>query len=153
MELQYVFYYQDSFHHFHFHSFIHYSHVIPLLLTGVIRTTEELDRESTPHYWLTIYAQDHGAIPLHSVVQVFIEVLDINDNAPLPTQPVFRAEVPENSPMGVYVLTVEAVDPDTSSSGNLTYRLKTNSAKKYFTIDERTGETNVLITFSHRIYM
>ncbi|XP_041474294.1 protocadherin Fat 1-like isoform X3 [Lytechinus variegatus] len=41
--------------------------------------------------------------------------------------------------MGVYVLTVEAVDPDTSSSGNLTYRLKTNSAKKYFTIDERTG--------------
>ncbi|XP_071495031.1 protocadherin Fat 1-like [Diadema antillarum] len=107
--------------------------------SGVIRTTEELDRESIPYYWLTVYAQDRGAIPLHSVVQVFIEVLDINDNPPLPTLPVFRASIPENSPMGVSVVTIEAVDPDISSQGNLTFAIKTRSARKYFAIDERTG--------------
>ena len=112
---------------------------LPLFPPGVIQTTEELDRESTPHYWLTVYAQDHGAIPLHSVVQVFIEVLDINDNAPLPTQPVFRASIPENTDAGVNVVTVEAKDPDSSSNNSLSYRIKTNSARKLFIIDESTG--------------
>ena len=31
---------------------------------GVIRTNERLDRETQSLYWLTVYAQDSGAVPL-----------------------------------------------------------------------------------------
>lgn len=37
---------------------------------GVIRTLTPLDRESVPHYWLTIAAEDHGLVPRYTTVQV-----------------------------------------------------------------------------------
>lgn len=40
--------------------------------SGVIRTLTPLDRETVPHYWLTVCAQDHGLVPRHSCVQVII---------------------------------------------------------------------------------
>lgn len=41
-----------------------------VFVSGVIRTLATLDVESKPHYWLTIFAQDHGVVPLFSSVEV-----------------------------------------------------------------------------------
>ena len=49
---------------------------------GNIYTSEVLDRETSKRYWLTVFAQDRGAVPLHSHLHVYIEVQDENDNTP-----------------------------------------------------------------------
>lgn len=42
------------------------------LVAGQIKTLAVLDVESKPFYWLTVYAQDHGVVPLHSRLEVSI---------------------------------------------------------------------------------
>lgn len=41
-----------------------------LLVVGNIRTKAVLDVETKRGYWLTVYAQDHGVVPLSSSLQV-----------------------------------------------------------------------------------
>ena len=67
------------------------------MLTGVIKTAVALDRETVASYWLTVFAQDYGAIPQSSFVDVYIEVEDVNDNGPEAAQPVYYFSVNENS--------------------------------------------------------
>nr|XP_015205333.1 PREDICTED: protocadherin Fat 2 [Lepisosteus oculatus] len=106
--------------------------------TGIIRTADILDRESTPHYWLTVYATDLGAVPLVSWTEVFIEVMDINDNPPEFSQPVYFGSVLENSPQDKFILRVEASDADIASEGKLTFQIL-DTQRTYFTIGSKTG--------------
>jgi hypothetical protein len=41
-----------------------------LSVPGVIKTSAVLDIETKSHYWLTVFAQDHGVVPLYSSVEV-----------------------------------------------------------------------------------
>lgn len=41
-----------------------------IYIPGVIRTTTTLDAESENHFWLTVFAQDHGLVPLRSRLEV-----------------------------------------------------------------------------------
>ena len=68
---------------------------------GNIKTLAPLDRESKQHYWLAVYAQDHGATPLFSRLDVYIEVLNMNDNVPLTSKPVYCPKIAENSKLSV----------------------------------------------------
>lgn len=51
-----------------------------LFLTGAIRTRAVLDRESQPHYWLTVVAQDHGIASLSASIEVMMICIS-NDSA------------------------------------------------------------------------
>uniref|UniRef100_A0A8C2E4Q2 FAT atypical cadherin 2 n=1 Tax=Cyprinus carpio TaxID=7962 RepID=A0A8C2E4Q2_CYPCA len=106
--------------------------------TGVIQTACLLDREAVPHYWLTVYAKDLGTVPLVSWTEVYIEVLDINDNPPELSQPVYFGSVQENLPKDKSVLKVSATDMDKSSEGKLAFQIL-DSQRVYFTIDAKTG--------------
>uniref|UniRef100_A0A8D0NDB1 FAT atypical cadherin 1 n=1 Tax=Sus scrofa TaxID=9823 RepID=A0A8D0NDB1_PIG len=114
--------------------------------TGVIETSDRLDRESTSHYWLTIYASDQGVVPLSSFVEVYIEVEDVNDNAPQTSEPVYYPEIMENSPKDVSVVQIEAFDPDSSSDDKLTYKITSGNPQGFFSISPKTG----LITTTSR---
>uniref|UniRef100_A0A8I6ADX6 FAT atypical cadherin 1 n=1 Tax=Rattus norvegicus TaxID=10116 RepID=A0A8I6ADX6_RAT len=114
--------------------------------TGVIETSDRLDRESTSHYWLTVYATDQGVVPLSSFIEVYIEVEDVNDNAPQTSEPVYYPEIMENSPKDVSVVQIEAFDPDSSSSDKLTYRITSGNPQGFFSIHPKTG----LITTTSR---
>ena len=105
---------------------------------GVIRTAETLDREAVPHYWLSVYAKDLGTIPLVTWTDIFLEVLDINDNPPQMSQPVYFGSVLENMPKDKSVVQVTATDVDSSSEGKLTFQLL-ESPRRYFTINTKTG--------------
>ncbi|XP_046699501.1 protocadherin Fat 1a isoform X1 [Silurus meridionalis] len=107
--------------------------------TGVIRTLELLDRESVPHYWLTVYAVDGGVVPLSSFVEVYIQVQDVNDNAPHTSEPVYYPSVMENSPKDVSVIKIDAFDPDTRSSDKLSYKISSGNPQGFFSIDDKTG--------------
>uniref|UniRef100_A0A671N3C4 Protocadherin Fat 1-like n=1 Tax=Sinocyclocheilus anshuiensis TaxID=1608454 RepID=A0A671N3C4_9TELE len=107
--------------------------------TGVIRTQELLDHETVPHYWLTVYATDRGVVPLSSFVEVYIEVQDVNDNAPQTSEPVYYPSVIENSPKDVSIIQIEAFDPDTKSSEKLSYKITSGNPQGFFSINPKTG--------------
>uniref|UniRef100_A0A8C2WRQ2 FAT atypical cadherin 2 n=1 Tax=Cyclopterus lumpus TaxID=8103 RepID=A0A8C2WRQ2_CYCLU len=111
--------------------------------TGVIRTTEALDREAKHHYWLSVHVTDLGAEPLTSWTHVFLEVLDVNDNAPEPSQPVYFASVLENLDRVESVVQVTAADADTSSEGKLSYLIP-ESHRTLFAVDPQTGVISTL---------
>ncbi|XP_061684885.1 protocadherin Fat 1a isoform X4 [Syngnathoides biaculeatus] len=107
--------------------------------TGIIRTQQLLDYETTPHYWLTVYAMDRGVVPLSAFVEVYIEVRDVNDNAPLASEPVYYPSVMENSPKDVSIIQIDALDPDAKSSEKLSYRITSGNPQGFFAINSRTG--------------
>ncbi|PKU33114.1 protocadherin fat 1 isoform x1 [Limosa lapponica baueri] len=109
-------------------------------LLGIIETADRLDRETTSHYWLTVYATDQGVVPLSSFIEIYIEVGDVNDNAPQTTEPVYYPEVMENSPKDVSVIQIEAFDPDSSSSEKLTYKITSGNPQGFFSINPKTGQ-------------
>uniref|UniRef100_A0A665V628 FAT atypical cadherin 2 n=1 Tax=Echeneis naucrates TaxID=173247 RepID=A0A665V628_ECHNA len=111
--------------------------------TGVIRTTETMDRETKPHYWLSVYATDLGTEPLISWTHVFLEVLDVNDNAPELSQPVYFASVRENLDVVKSVIQVSAKDVDTLSEGKLSFQML-DSHRTYFEVDPKTGVISTL---------
>uniref|UniRef100_A0A2K6NG81 FAT atypical cadherin 1 n=1 Tax=Rhinopithecus roxellana TaxID=61622 RepID=A0A2K6NG81_RHIRO len=114
--------------------------------TGVIETSDRLDRESTSHYWLTVFATDQGVVPLSSFIEIYIEVEDVNDNAPQTSEPVYYPEIMENSPKDVSVVQIEAFDPDLSSNDKLMYRITSGNPQGFFAIHPKTG----LITTTSR---
>ncbi|XP_033953238.1 protocadherin Fat 3a isoform X4 [Pseudochaenichthys georgianus] len=117
--------------------------------TGVIYTTDTLDRETKDSYWLTVYASDHGVVPQFATIEVFVQVEDVNDNAPLTSEPLYRPSVPENSPRDVSVIQIQAQDPDATppaAADRLNYRIVSGNPQNFFTINTRTG----LITTTSR---
>ncbi|XP_067424484.1 protocadherin Fat 3 isoform X1 [Emydura macquarii macquarii] len=114
--------------------------------TGVIYTADILDRETTKSYWLTVYATDRGVVPLYATIEVYVEVEDVNDNAPLTSDPIYYPAVMENSPKDVSVIQIQAQDPDSSTSEKLTYRITSGNPQNFFAINPKTG----LITTTSR---
>uniref|UniRef100_A0A8C4HCU1 FAT atypical cadherin 3a n=1 Tax=Dicentrarchus labrax TaxID=13489 RepID=A0A8C4HCU1_DICLA len=108
--------------------------------TGVIYTTDMLDRETKDSYWLTVYASDHGVVPQFATIEVFIQVEDVNDNAPLTSEVLYRPSVPENSPRDVSVIQIQAQDPDATPPGTvdrLSHRIISGNPQNFFTINTR----------------
>ncbi|XP_074840113.1 protocadherin Fat 3 isoform X2 [Carettochelys insculpta] len=114
--------------------------------TGVIYTADVLDRETTKSYWLTVYATDRGVVPLYATIEVYIEVEDVNDNAPLTSEPIYYPVVMENSPKDISVIQIQAQDPDSSTSEKLTYRITSGNPQNFFAMNLKTG----LITTTSR---
>ncbi|XP_037908128.1 fat-like cadherin-related tumor suppressor homolog isoform X10 [Hermetia illucens] len=106
---------------------------------GSLRTTAVLDIETKPHYWLTVCAQDQAVVPLHSCVQVFIEVKNENDNVPLTENAVYYPSVPEGSPSGVKVLQIVAEDRDVDPDQRITYRITSGNPEGFFAINSSSG--------------
>ncbi|XP_055968334.1 protocadherin Fat 2 [Sorex fumeus] len=107
--------------------------------TGVIRTLERLDRERVAHYWLTVQAADRGSRPRSAVTEVYIEVTDVNDNAPHVSRPVFYPVVREDVPPHSPVMQLDAQDADAGLAGTLRFNLTGGNALGLFALDPDTG--------------
>ncbi|KYO40015.1 hypothetical protein Y1Q_0014248 [Alligator mississippiensis] len=80
-----------------------------------------LDREEVAQHNLTVVATDHG-FPRRSATQLLsVLVLDVNDEAPVFTQPDYEAGMRENLPSGTSVLQVRATDRDLGANGEVRY--------------------------------
>ena len=81
-------------------------------VAGSLSILKALDREEQDIFNLTIVAEDHG-IPQLSTSQVLcVQVIDVNDEAPVFRQAEFDTQVMENQGPGTTVLTVSATDRD-----------------------------------------
>lgn len=102
-----------------------------------------LDQELQPEYNITITATDAGSPSLTGVKVLTIVVTDINDNAPTFTQREYNANIPENQPVGTFVMKVTADDIDKGSNAKISYEIlrDTNSeSSSFLTINSETGE-------------
>ncbi|XP_014772442.1 cadherin-87A [Octopus bimaculoides] len=60
---------------------------------------------------------------LKSSTVVYINLMDENDNAPVFQKPIYKASLPENSPVGTTVLTLLATDIDSGINKKIVYKL------------------------------
>ncbi|XP_045887286.1 protocadherin gamma-A11-like, partial [Micropterus dolomieu] len=112
---------------------------------------KELDREKQKEINLLLTALDGGS-PLRSgTVVIHVTVLDANDNAPVFSQAIYKASLPENSPLDTVVVTVKATDADEGINGDVTYEFGhvTEDVKKIFSIDRKVGEIRVIGTVDY----
>ncbi|XP_058650157.1 protocadherin-15b isoform X4 [Onychostoma macrolepis] len=109
---------------------------------GSIFTAVPLDREERAQYDLVVQASDGAKDPRRTTVTLSIKVLDVDDNSPAFSQPVYHVTLPENSPVGMIILNISALDPDLDA--NITYRIRTEEARELFAANPLTGELRVL---------
>ncbi|XP_066507624.1 protocadherin gamma-A2-like [Hoplias malabaricus] len=101
-----------------------------------------LDREKEEQFTLILTAADGGDPVLSGTLQIHVTVLDVNDNAPVFIQKVYKASVSENSPKGSKLTTVSASDADEGSNGQVTYYISNTEedVKGVFIINHFNGE-------------
>nr|XP_009672244.1 PREDICTED: protocadherin Fat 4-like [Struthio camelus australis] len=80
--------------------------------SGVLKVDTEVDREKCPYLIVGLQAaqQDNNLKTADAIVLVTIE--DVNDNSPVLSQANYNVSIPENSPDGMEVLQVTAIDED-----------------------------------------
>ncbi|XP_067342914.1 cadherin-18 isoform X2 [Channa argus] len=84
--------------------------------SGVIRTTQPLDREDMPWHNITVMASEVDNPSLLSHVPVTVQILDVNDNPPeIATEE--EVIVCESSRPGQVIQTITAVDKDDFANG------------------------------------
>ncbi|XP_048884471.1 protocadherin gamma-A12-like isoform X15 [Brienomyrus brachyistius] len=99
-----------------------------------------LDREKQEEHNLILTAFDGGSPQKSGTMKIVVMVSDANDNAPVFSQPVYKAHLPENASIGCTVLKVSANDADKGVNAEVRYSFSGRSATDIFSIDYFTGE-------------
>lgn len=152
-------------------------HITPL--TGILKVTGELDREVKPQYSFKVVGSDNSKKEprLTSSTEIEINVLDVNDNAPVfigfdevltvtngrklnianemdesgqNMVPVYKAYLNRNTEPGTFVKQISAIDKDFAGNGNglVMYALRHNHLPYFFEIDSKDGVIMTISKFS-----
>ncbi|KAM6952971.1 protocadherin beta-15-like [Lycodopsis pacificus] len=111
---------------------------------GELVLDKELDREDRKEIMLLLTAFDGGSPQRSGTVVIHVTVLDANDNVPVFSQAVYKASLPENSPLDTLVITVSATDADEGMYGEVTYGFDhVSDENQVFSLNSKTGEVTV----------
>ncbi|XP_028316130.1 protocadherin beta-16-like [Gouania willdenowi] len=111
---------------------------------GELVLDKELDREDNKEMMLLLTALDGGSPQRSGTVVIHVTVLDANDNAPVFSQSVYKASLPENSPLDTLVITVSATDADEGINGEVRYKFNhVADENQVFSLNLKTGEVRV----------
>nr|XP_033799122.1 cadherin-16 isoform X2 [Geotrypetes seraphini] len=107
---------------------------------------KELDYEKTDEYVVLVSAKNEAPLVgvqygLSSTATVHVLVENINE-APTFTKEKYEVNVLENLPPKTVVVTVKALEPDTSPTPSLRYSLR-NDSKHWLSMDEVSGEVQL----------
>ncbi|XP_026095445.1 protocadherin alpha-4-like isoform X6 [Carassius auratus] len=111
---------------------------IPILILH-----KPLDREETKNIKLVLTVFDGGRPPKSGSIKILIDVLDINDNAPVFTKEAYTVVLNENAPVGTTIVQVNATDLDEGQNGEVVYALGNNvnhNLRELFQLNPVTGE-------------
>ncbi len=115
-------------------------------LSAELVLQKALDREKQPVIQLTLTAVDGGKPPKSGTTQIIVNVVDVNDNIPVFDKPLYKVRIPENSPSGASVITVNAKDADEGLNGEVIYSFinhDNDNSVKAFSISPVTGEITI----------
>jgi len=110
---------------------------------------QPLDRERVERYRLKIMAVDGGTPARSGVVDVFVEVLDVNDNSPVFERHEYQSTVVENAPPRTVVARVVATDSDAGLNGQIVYEFSSPTASSFghvFAVTNSSGDIYVVGT-------
>ncbi|XP_053285150.1 protocadherin alpha-3 [Pleuronectes platessa] len=114
--------------------------------TPILQLQRQLDREARSSHQLLLTAIDGGNPPKTGTVEIYIDVLDVNDNMPVFTKDTYSVVLQENSPIGTTVIKVNATDLDKGANGEVVYSFGSDvkdKIRELFEIDSVTGEITV----------
>ncbi|XP_053284314.1 protocadherin alpha-3-like [Pleuronectes platessa] len=114
--------------------------------TPILQLQRQLDREARSSHKLLLTAIDGGNPPKTGTVEIYIDVLDVNDNMPVFTKDTYSVVLQENSPIGTTVIKVNATDLDEGANGEVVYSFGSDvkdKIRELFEIDSVTGEITV----------
>ena len=106
-----------------------------------------LDRERVDSYRLKIMAADGGTPSLSGMVDVYVDVLDVNDNSPVFERRDYEASIVENAPPRTVVARVGATDADSGANGQIVYELSSLTASSFgrvFAVANTSGDVYVV---------
>ncbi|XP_034740284.1 protocadherin-10-like [Etheostoma cragini] len=109
----------------------------------VLIVQKPLDRETTVSHSLVLTALDGGKPPKSGEMNILVNVLDVNDNAPVFSKDVYSVTLDENAPVGTTVIQVNATDLDDGANGDVIYSFSNSVSHrllKLFDINPSTGE-------------
>ncbi|VDM57913.1 unnamed protein product [Angiostrongylus costaricensis] len=101
--------------------------------TGVVHLRRLLDYDdpSQPKlYKLTVVASEDGK---ESSVPLDVHIIDVNDNAPIFSRPLYTTQVREDFPVGKPILTVQTEDKDSGENARVRYTVDNNN----FTVNDK----------------
>lgn len=103
----------------------------------------KIDHELFRWINFTVKATDSGVPARSSLADVFIQVIDENDNNPYFVSEIKNLTVMENSAIGTRIAMIQANDPDSGEYGKITFLMDRISAHGKFSIDADTGVLTV----------
>jgi hypothetical protein len=78
---------------------------------------EELVRQSgTDVVTIVVAAADNGIPSRQGLTTVYVTIVDVNDEPPVFSRPVYQAKIPDSAAVNSVILQVSAVDPDRNGS-------------------------------------
>ncbi|KAK6628109.1 hypothetical protein RUM44_010591 [Polyplax serrata] len=111
--------------------------------TGEIVVANKIDHELTPWLNFSVRATDSGVPSRSSLVEVFVQVLDENDNNPHFLGDLTNITIREDTRVGTEIGKLEAIDADSGDFGRITYLLDRISSQGKFRIDAESGILSV----------
>ncbi|XP_018592667.1 protocadherin gamma-C5-like isoform X10 [Scleropages formosus] len=117
-------------------------------------TDSVLDREMVAEYTIVLTATDAGSPPLSSQTTFVVRLLDVNDNAPVFSQPSYSVDVVENNAPGALLLAVSASDPDAGENARLSFSIlggmvQGSPVSSYVYIDAESGHLHAVRSLDH----
>ncbi|KAM4732816.1 protocadherin alpha-2-like [Anableps anableps] len=125
---------------------VHHSESAELVLQ------KSLDREKKAAIDLILIALDGGKPSKTGTLKITVHIMDINDNAPVFSQSLYKVQVLENTPFQTSILTVSAVDSDEGVNSEILYSfIKRGNINPdaLFTINPGNGEITVIGKIDH----
>ncbi|KAI5703140.1 hypothetical protein M8J75_008227 [Diaphorina citri] len=111
-------------------------------ITGEVFIQSRLDYETIQSVNFTLVAYDSGIPQLSTAANVYVQLININDNTPVFSQSEYNATIKENSPGDTKVVLVSAEDADLGDLGKVTYDLE-GEYSQLFRIDATSGQITV----------
>ncbi|BES90547.1 Laminin G domain [Nesidiocoris tenuis] len=112
-------------------------------LTGAISVIQPLDRETISEHVMTVMVKDQGTPAKKNFARVVVTVHDANDHTPEFSVSLIQGRVFETSPIGITVLTLNAVDKDHGENAEIVYTLSSGNVGNAFTLDPVDGTLHV----------
>ncbi|XP_043556127.1 protocadherin-23 isoform X1 [Chiloscyllium plagiosum] len=107
--------------------------------TGIIVTTNQLDRETKSQYAFRAMANDNSIQnPRSTTVNVMILIEDANDNFPIFKQNPIIAYITVNTQISQVIATVKADDKDLGQNGTVTFQILEHDS--LFAVNNTTGD-------------
>ncbi|XP_029645586.1 protocadherin beta-15-like isoform X2 [Octopus sinensis] len=133
--------------------FDEHGYVLPFKISnfGFITTTQSLDHEQQETYSFHVLVKDNGTPSLNNTANVFVEIMDENDNAPYFTFPSvnpFNLDVHYHPQSKSDITTLRASDRDSHVNSFLRYEILGGNNKQLFKVNPHTG----VLSFSRTVY-